>query len=194
MGNLVSFSTQCLPLGQLKEMLASKVFIETGCFRGWSLGYALGIGFDKCYSCDIDQEMIDFCNNNLEKYKDKFQIVQADSCTFLTDLLPQLDDIDSIIFYLDAHLPGWDKGGEREITVTKFTFPLEQELEIINRFRPNRNDLIIVDDLRLYEDGDFESGNWDQRARFGLSLDFISRFGYSISRFYQQEGYFVLTK
>jgi hypothetical protein len=138
--------------------------------------------------------MIAYCNQFLSDSKGKFEITQADSVSFLENLLPTLSTVSSIIFFLDAHLPGFDKGAEKEINVTEFTFPLEQELEIINRHRPTHKDLIICDDLRLYEDGDFESGNWPGRSRFGLSLDFVSKYGYTVTRFYNSEGYFVLTK
>lgn len=194
MGNLANFSSQCMPLELLQKKLSAKVFIETGCFRGWSLGYALSIGFDECFSCDIDSEMIEYCNYTLFQYKNKFKIFKNDSITFLDNLLPKLVDTSSIIFYLDAHLPGFDKGQITEITLTDFTFPLEKELEIINNYRANYDDIIICDDLRIYEDGNFENGNWIDRHQFGLSLNFLSKYNYSIQRFYQQEGYFMLSK
>lgn len=194
MGNLYSFSTVCLPLKELQSMMNSEVFIETGCFRGLSLLYALEHNFKKCYSCDIDIEMIDFCRSHLKQFSDRLEIVHADSFTFLNELLPKLSNVASIIYYLDAHLPGLDKGQVKEVVENEFTFPLERELEIINQHRPNHADIIICDDLRIYEDGDFDSGNWHERKRFNLSLDFTERFGYTVSKFNRDEGYFVLTK
>lgn len=191
MGNLYNFSSECLPLHDMKKALGSTIFVETGCFVGMSLRYALSLGFDHCYSCDIDKEMIAATENNLSPYADKFTIYESSSVDFLDQLLPTLANHSSIIFYLDAHLPGWDKGAVKEIIVTELSFPLEKELAIINKHRPKANDVIICDDLRIYEDGDFAGGNWRERQQYNIPSDFINN--YNVTRCYSSEGYMVLT-
>lgn len=193
MGSLASFSSHCEALSQLKDKACAKIFIEIGCFYGKSLNFALEIGFDFCYSCDIDQEMINHCNKNLNYTN--FEIHLTDSVNFLNNLLPTLNDYESIIFFLDAHLPGNDKKAEyKEIVVTDQTFPLEMELDTIFKHRRDKKDVIICDDLRIYEDGPFTSGIWHERRRFNLNLDFLKKYPVSVKKYFQDEGYFVLIR
>ncbi len=192
MGSLQNFNDTCEKIKFLKKANGSSVFVETGCFRGNSLRYALELGFDKLYSCDVDLEMVNHC---LIMFKDKpVDIFHGNSIDYLTHLLPKLEDVDSVIFYLDAHLPEHDKNDGKKIIETEFNFPLQGEIEIINKFRGSKNDVIICDDLRIYEDGPFEGGIWTERKRFGLDLSFLSHYNYSMNKFYSQEGYLLLTK
>ena len=192
MGSLVSFNKACESLFDLKTSSNAKVFIETGCFRGKSLEFALQTGFDFCYSCDVDQEMIDHCKDTLNY--NNFEIHLADSVSFLDSLLPRLSDQDSIIFFLDAHLPGHDKKAQySDIVLTEQTFPLERELDVIFKHRQNKTDVIICDDLRIYEDGPFTGGVWHDRHQFNLNLDFIEKYPATYKKYYADEGYIVLT-
>ena len=192
MGSLVDFNANCRKLQDLKDKFNSSIFIETGCFRGNSLGFAIGVNFQKFYSCDIDQEMVDYCLTSFNK--DNLEIYNMTSTEFLDFLLPLLDEHDSIMFYLDAHLPEHDKTSGAVLLENELNFPLEEELDIINKYRSNKNDVIIIDDLRIYEDGPFTGGNWDKRFMFNLSFDFISKHNYHIEKFYSQEGYILLTR
>lgn len=192
MGSLVSFSKLCESLSDLKMNSNAKVFIETGCFRGKSLEFALQTGFDFCYSCDIDEDMIDHCKKNLSY--NNFEIHLADSVSFLENILPKLNECESIIFFLDAHLPGHDKMAEyKNIIVTDQTFPLEKELDIIYKHRQNKTDIVICDDLRIYEDGPFTGGIWNDRHQFNLNLNFIEKYPASLKKYYDDEGYIMLT-
>lgn len=191
MGSLVSFSKSCESLSDVKTSSNAKVFIETGCFRGKSLEFALQTGFEFCYSCDVDQEMIDHCENTLNY--DNFEIHLADSVTFLDNLLPKLNEHQSIVFFLDAHLPGHDKKAQYDnIVLTDETFPLERELDVIYKHRQNKTDVIICDDLRIYEDGPFTNGIWTGRYPFNLNLNFIEKYPASVKKYYADEGYLVL--
>ncbi len=192
MGSLINFDQECKSLKSLKDEFGSSVFIETGCFRGNSLGHALNLDFDSFYSCDIDKEMIDYCNNKFKR--DDLHIFPGISTTFLRLQLPLLDSVDSIMFYLDAHLPEHDKTSGQVLTDNDLNFPLEEELQIINDLRPNRKDVIIIDDLRIYEDGPFTGGNWTERHRFNLSLDFLNQYHFNVTKYHSQEGYILLTR
>lgn len=195
MGSLINFDQTCKSLKSLKNEFNCSVFVETGCFRGNSLGHALNLDFERFFSCDIDKEMIDFC---LDKFKrDYLHIHHGTSVNFLKSILSTIlmyDDPSSIMFYLDAHLPEHDKTSEQVLTDNELNFPLEEELEIINKIRSNKKDVIIIDDLRIYEDGPFTGGNWTERHRFNLNLDFLNKYNYKIEKFYHQEGYILLTR
>jgi hypothetical protein len=79
--------------------------------------------------------------------------------------------------------------------------PLERELELIARLRRPCRDVILVDDLRIYEDGPFEMGNLPEIAQTLppelRNLDFIARGPWTatheLQRLHQHTGYLVLT-
>jgi hypothetical protein len=196
MGTLKLFSRDCLPLDQVVKLLESKTFVETGCFYGDSLDYAMQVGFTECYSCDIDPQMIEICNNRFKNSQVNVTITQESSVEFLTNLMPKIQHNPSVVFFLDAHLFGFDKSkGSMEVVKDDFTFPLEKELDIIYQHRKDKQDIIICDDLRIYEDDLFENGVWADRHQFGLNLDFISKYQeYSVKKFTNQEGYLLLSR
>jgi hypothetical protein len=76
--------------------------------------------------------------------------------------------------------------------------PLEQELTLIDRLRPDSEDVIIVDDLKLYEDGDYANGNI--ASNFAnihdslRNLHFLQNLFPSkvISRCYLDDGYLII--
>ena len=188
MGSLNNFHTLCKPISLLKHKYNTDTFVETGCFRGAGLFAASSFGFKKLYSCDIDKEMVDLCQG---QFKD-VDIYHTDSLTFLEELLPTLDDIESVFFFLDAHLPDHDKNNGTVLLDSEYNFPLEKELDLIYSYRKDKRDIILCDDLRIYEDGPFQGGNWKERHKFGLDLSFISRYNYNIEKFYKSEGYILL--
>ena len=72
------------------------------------------------------------------------------------------------------------------------------ELEIINSSRPSHGDVIIIDDLRIYENGPFESGNtpdWAETlAPEEKNIDFVDRIfpNRVVQRDYRREGYLII--
>jgi hypothetical protein len=76
--------------------------------------------------------------------------------------------------------------------------PLKVELELISRVRPSAKDVIIVDDLNLYEDGPFENGvinnNYANIPASVRDLKFITSLfpGKEILRNFQDEGYLII--
>jgi hypothetical protein len=169
----------------LKRQFRSSVFVETGCYKGNSISYSLNLGFDRVISCDIDLESIEYCKNMFSNKK--VELYHASSVDFLSLLLPNLSNVKSIMFWLDAHLP--DKRINQKIDL-----PLEEELEIINSIRPNSTDVILIDDLRIYEDGPYTGGPWDRYGYENLNLSFIDKYNYDVAKFYQHEGYLILTR
>jgi hypothetical protein len=185
MGCLETLSVACSDVGKLKNQYGCSVFVETGCYLGTSLRFALTLGFKKVFSCDIVKANIDHC---LTKFQDpSLEIYHLLSVDFLEKILPQLADEPSIMFWLDAHLPDNRLG-------QKYDLPLEEEFAIINKYRPNQPDVVCVDDLRIYEDGNYSGGSWDRGDYNNLSLSFLEKYNYNIQKFYHEEGYMVITR
>ena len=89
------------------------------------------------------------------------------SSEVMPEILPQLEG--NTLFWLDAHFPGADFGlasyGDEEDLDKRL--PLRSELEIIVKGRDVSNDVFVIDDLRIYEDGPFGDGNWEDREKYG---------------------------
>lgn len=185
MGSVQMLSCLCRDVPSLKAEYGCDVFVETGCYRGNSMSYVVQLGFREVWSCDIEPANVAHC---LETFgRPGLNIEVGLSVDFLERLLPRLDGVPSVMFWLDAHLPDDRKGHAVDL-------PLEQELDIINRIRPGRPDVVLIDDLRIYEDGPFTGGPWDRSGYENLSLSFLDRHGYNVERFYGEEGYLVLTR
>ena len=76
--------------------------------------------------------------------------------------MSKLNNNDKVFFFLDAHFPGEvssNFNGYDKESFDRTSLPLEDELKLIKSIRPETNDIIVVDDLRIYEDADYESGN-----------------------------------
>lgn len=93
------------------------------------------------------------------------------------DVLPTiLEKVKSsrTLFWLDAHVPSVIHN-KVQLSVDK-EFPLESELRVIKQYKDVSNDVFIIDDLRIYEDGPFTAGNWDEAHLFQnrpVGIDFI---------------------
>jgi hypothetical protein len=193
MGKLADFDKKCLKLDNLIEQYNLTLFVETGCFYGDSTKHASSKGFKEIYSCDIDPEMIAHCQKTLANKDTRIHLVLNDSLTFLKELLPKLDKEQNCLFFLDAHLPGHDKRSNyKDIQLSELTFPLEQELDIIYNLRNKSKDVIIIDDLRIYEDNQYDSGNWKERYQFNLTSDFLNQYPIEVKKFMSKEGYALL--
>lgn len=188
MGSLSNFNDTCLSLNSLITDRKLNVFVETGCFMGNTLRYVNNYNFQRMFSCDIDLEMINYCRG----ISKRLELFHGNSLDFLKEILPKIDDY-NVLFYLDAHLPEHDKNNGNVLLESELNFPLEEELKLIYKYRSGRKDAIICDDLRIYEDGPFEGGNWLERKRFkGLDLSFLSNYNYKVSKYYSQKGYLLL--
>ena len=118
------------------------------------------------------------------------------SSEVMPEILPQLEG--STLFWLDAHFPGADFGlasyGDEEDLDKRL--PLRSELEIIVKGRDVSNDVFVIDDLRVYEDGPFETGNWADRNLYGGDgLAFIEDLfedTHFVVRSYNKQGFVIL--
>jgi len=175
------------------------VFIETGTGNGDSLNHAYINGnFDILYSIEIFK---DTAKRASERFKKKKQIVifNAKSTVGLKKVLNEIEFKKKLLVFLDAHFPGeTEMNFDRSSRENQSYLPLREELEILSQYQNIENCIIIVDDLRLYEDipndrknmGDtFSTLNKKHR-----DLSYIDSFfpNSSINRYYFDEGYLVI--
>lgn len=138
-------------LNSLIKIYKAEVFIETGTYIGDSLAHAALYPFKKLYSIEIDPDLVQRAR---EKFKNdpRIEIVQGSSSEVLEGILN--NNQENTIVWLDAHFPttpadrhnyGIEK--EKDIRV-----PLEKEISVLQKRIGKFNDVILVDDLRCYED------------------------------------------
>ena len=176
------------------------VFFETGTGLGHSLKHALDNGkFKSLYSSEIHGPTALKAQKLFSK-NGSVEIINADSLTALKQVLVKIPLLTPILFFLDAHFPG-----EVENDFNYFSnvpnnqsMPLKDELIFISSLRKDAEDIVIIDDLKLYEDGSFANGGIDKNfANIPESLRDLS-FIYElypqkkIERDYQDDGYLIV--
>lgn len=174
------------------EKYKTRVFVETGAAEGFSLKYAQRFNFLNLFSVEIDSDRVQ--QLNVGCCKDiRTAIFGGQSFDFLEMILPKIKE--NILFWLDAHIPhNIPYSPESRETC----FPLERELEIIYALRFNYKDVILIDDLRIYERGNFEAGNMDDAVNCQnyntYGLGFLNKFynRYVINKHYNDQGYIEL--
>ena len=171
-------------------------FVETGTCLGDGVSYASLFPFKKIYSLEIMADLAIKARNRFE-LKSNISIVQSDSVSGLRQILPGIKR--NIVFWLDAHFPGAD-AGLNSYTITNsetLRLPLQQEIETICSLRKGFNDVFLMDDLRIYEDGNYQNGNVppDARPSNERDINFVTE-NFSkthfIFRCYNDEGYILL--
>ena len=118
------------------------------------------------------------------------------SSEVMPKILPQLEG--NTLFWLDAHFPGADFGlasyGDEEDLDKRL--PLRSELEIIVEGRDVSNDVFVIDDLRVYEDGPSETGNWAERNLYGgdgiAFIEDLFENTHFVVRSYNKQGFVIL--
>jgi hypothetical protein len=215
MGQLTRFD-----LNPLVEAYHLKNYVETGTGLGVSLCHALLCkSFHHLFTVEIDESLANSAslhqNINLSKSPHQsVSIVNSNSLIGLRNLLQNKVDDAPTLFFLDAHFPGADffntsYGDSIDNNLTE-GLPLLLELAEISISRNGaKNDLIIIDDLFLFDNGEFEfdrehpsSANslrtsLRQRDMFlGGSLTTVLRllFGPNrkFNRFYENQGYMMI--
>lgn len=171
-------------------------FFETGTWKGDAVAYALNYPFKRIISAEIVSVIANEAKSRFQ-HEPRVTILEASSTEALSTELPSLNG--NCLFWLDAHFPGADAGLERydAIKDEDIRLPLEKELSIIHHLRENHNDVLIIDDLRVYEDGPYENGSSpaDTLPRKDRDIDFINHlFGktHIPMRTYRNEGYILL--
>lgn len=192
MGNLGAFDVY----GLIREY-GLDTFIETGTGGGDSLFFALGHGFNHLYSIEIIESLHQAARRRFSEFQ-QCTLIHDSSERGLPRVLSEIDMDRRILFWLDAHFPGADFGmaGYGDVQGTRLRIPLETELSIIRSMRGSAPDVFIIDDLRIYEDGPFENGNWADRASFGGSgigfIETLFKGTHQVIKDFRSEGYVVL--
>ena len=177
-----------------------QVFFETGTGLGHSLKHALDNGnFSTLYSSEIHAPTADRASTLFASYP-QVHILHSDSTTALKSILHEVPSTTSIFFFLDAHFPGEVEVGYAYSgnIPNGVTIPLHEELQIISQLRPYTMDVIVVDDLKLYEDGPFENGqisdNFANISPSWRNLNFVHALfpDKTIEKSYLDDGYLIL--
>lgn len=174
------------------------VFIETGTGLGGSVTSILEYNtMSEIYSIEIVEDLYKKCVDNFKEYSN-VKLINASSYDGLKEILPSIPKETNILFWLDAHFPGADfHFTSYESTDNEaLRIPLESEIELIHSLREGCKDVFIIDDLRIYEDGPYEAGNWNKRKELGGNgLDFIIEkyeSTHNIHKDYNHQGYLFL--
>jgi len=189
---------------KLKEVIETfniKNFVETGTGSGESLSYIINLEIDdiNIYTIEVIDEIYNFIVDKFNIFKN-VNLIKGYSHIEMSKILEKLSPLPTL-FWNDAHFPGADYG-INEATYTSETdaikrIPLETELRIIKESgRDISKDVFILDDLRVYKDGPYESGNWDMREVCGGdSIDFVYdlfKDSHFIIESYLSQGYLIL--
>lgn len=183
---------------RLKEMCEKfkiKNYVETGVGSGRSMKYVLGLGcIEKAFGIELDSRLFDTYG---ELFVDQpVQFFHGYSHEQMPKLLKKLNKRPTL-FWLDAHFPGadyFDEGYGKEPDIVK-RLPMEEELRCIVQNRDISNDIIFMDDLRIYVDRDFQQGNWSDRKTIGANgYDFVEELigeTHTINEHLGDEGYLL---
>jgi len=128
-------------IGELKKTYCLEVFVETGTYKGSGVAEALKY-FDSVYSIEANG---DFCREVQSKYP-LSKILRCDSTEGIGRILPDITG-KRVLWWLDAHLGSVER-----------PYPLKDELHAIMTGRDTRKDVLLMDDLRIYEPGEYEDG------------------------------------
>jgi hypothetical protein len=183
-------------LNRIAREYSINYFFETGTWKGDAVAHALQFPFEKIISAEIIPSIADEAKWRFQN-ETRVKIVEASSAEALSAELPSLNG--NCLFWLDAHFPGADAGLEQYDAIKNedIRLPLEKELTIIHEIRKNYQDVLIVDDLRIYEEGPYENGNSpaDTLPQKNRNLDFINRLfdkSHITIKTYRNEGYLLL--
>lgn len=197
---------QAFDVDQIIQKANIKTFVETGTLHGDGIQFAKDFPFEQIHSIEIISDLAEAAKNKFRS-DHRIHIHQGHSSDVLEQILPTIDT--NILFWLDAHFPGADSrhstaGGEN---IYERRVPLESEIEVIAQRIGKYTDVLVIDDLWLYEDGPFETGlfndwmkqhhNGETREELcGSDASFIEeafRNTHDVQKFYKQQGYIVCT-
>ncbi len=188
-GNLIRF----------RDKYGIREMIETGTGDGSSISFVKEAIY-RIYSFEINTEIYKKVWEKFAPNKD-IRIYNTDSVFGLKKLFKYYNFRDPILFFLDAHFPGADFGyaGYEDEKKPDIRIPLQQELEVIVKSRGEdiKKDVFIIDDLRIYEDGPYEEGDWPLRSKIGgdgieFIYDLFAETHY-IKKDYRYQGFVLLT-
>lgn len=180
-------------------------FVETGTFQGDTVEFCRE-KFLSVDSIEIDEFLVEQARVRFKDYP-RVKIWSGSSSVVLRSVL----DGHSLntLFWLDAHFPGADKGASPYTAEANLDtrLPLEKELAIVKDHCRRCRDVVVIDDLRVYEDGPFEGGTIEDHFRNHVppltrrdlvgdkNSDFIyeifKELDYECSKDYRHQGYLI---
>lgn len=191
MGNLSSFFLQ-----SFIDSFNIEIFVETGTYKGDGLNYAKKFNFKKLFSVELMDEFYQQSSNRFLN-DTRITVLKDNSIDGLNRITHEMKE--NCLFWLDAHLPDfYDKSyGNNYIGQKKLFIPLEDELKIIKNNKNIENDVFIIDDIRIYVDDNYESGNWNDSDETKLNgIDFIYDIigkKHKFQKDLRNEGYLICT-
>lgn len=192
-----------IDISQILNKFKINTFIETGTLHGDGVDFALESGFNKVISIEINEKLADQAKKKYEN-EPRVTILQGNSTDVLKEILPNIEE--PVVFWLDAHFPGCDAflASYHDEPEREKRIPLEYELEYIAQ--RNRGDVIICDDLWIYEDWRTQTGTFNEHnkahgnviTREELGVDgTLERFEllfsntHEVKKIYQDQGYLI---
>ncbi len=183
-------------IARIKKEFNCNYFFETGTWKGDGVAYAQQFGFDHIYSSEIIPEIANRAKKRFQNDKN-IEILTGNSTDILKNTLASIPG--NCIFWLDAHFPGAEEGLEKYNAFEDETIklPLEEEILAIKRLREGFKDVILIDDLRIYETGPFDSGNLPEgilppKVRTTSFIDQTFGQSHSILKSFKDEGYIMI--
>ena len=147
-------------------------FIETGAGQGDGIAYASQIPFSKIISIEICQSQVEHLSKRFSA-DSRISVLHGNGPDVLDTLLPSIRG--NTFFWLDAHFPESECGDRVPYDYEKDLekgLPLENELMTILKHRRGFRDVIICDDLRIYERGPFSGKNLED-----IGLGHLTKYG-----------------
>lgn len=192
---------QAVDVPKLIKRFEIKNFVETGTGIGDSVEYILYSNDSNLniYTIELMDELYQKLVAKLGAFSN-LRLINGYSNIEISKVLKEMS-AEPCLFWHDAHFPGADfqingmgYGSEKNNDIRT---PLQSELiEIINSERDISKDILIIDDLRIYKDGPYEGGNWDEREKYGCNgNDFVYDLfekTHHVYESYKQQGFLTL--
>ena len=184
-------------LAEMIKAFGADTFFETGTGFGLGVQVARTVPFNLIFSVEIVAAEVERIRPAFSSDR-RVQLLIGRSIDLMPQILPKIPG--NMIFWLDAHFPGAHHhiqkyDSEKDIDTR---LPLEKELSLIRQLRPGKRDVILIDDLRIYEQDKFEWGNLSDIGQQGLGK-YDCNFLYSTfqdthdaHRFLNHSGYLAL--
>lgn len=159
MGSLNRFN-----LRHILPLSATDILVETGSGRGNSLAWAVQAGFRELYSVEQEAALFEHCRQRFAEYP-QVHLHQGHCVAFLEDIAAM--KLPRAFYFLDAHFTGGADFGlttYAESAGKEESYPLLDELEALLKADLSQS-IIVIDDARMYFDGDFQAGICPEFAR-----------------------------
>ena len=156
MGGITVFDVQ-----NLIDKCNIKSFCETGTLHGDAVNFITNFSFETIVSIEIVESLAAAATKRFEA-DSRVKIILGDSSKVLQNVSEDYLNSNTL-FWLDAHFPGADNNltayDDEQNSDTRI--PLKAELQIILNRSKTYNDVVIIDDLWLFEEGPFEWGTFN---------------------------------